>query len=354
MNAPEFVQWLKIKGLFSTVMENYKHFENIYTKCLDVKNQQVLILTDKGYYGKRVPAIMAGCYLLAAKRLKINVDVAVQEPKFTKDVAEPNVVDALANLPERSVIAIATSGKTGSFRKLGKSYRRFVRKNKHQFVSTGGLVHFKTSLFNHMVSAINIDYDKLRQKGRELKEMLDYGKEVSILTKSGTSLRINIQGMTAISNDGFYRDYGGNIPTGEVYIPPRKNKVEGTIVIDGSAKTQDDTLLIKEPIRLRVEKGEVTEIKGGVEAKALERTFEAAAKKAKYPWGIRRIGELGIGINPGASIVGPTIINEKSLGTAHIGIGSNHWFGGSIYAITHLDQVFREPKIFIDNERINV
>ena len=76
--------------------------------------------------------------------------------------------------------------------------------------------------------------------------------------------------------------------------------------------------------------------------------------KAKYPWGIKRVGELGIGINTGAAIVGPTIINEKALGTAHIGVGSNHWFGGSIYAITHIDQVFREPKIYVDNERIKV
>ena len=86
----------------------------------------------------------------------------------------------------------------------------------------------------------------------------------------------------------------------------------------------------------------------------LEQTLLNAEKRAKHPWGIRRIGELGIGINEKARICGPTIINEKTLGTAHIALGSNAWFGGNIYAIVHLDQVFKDPKIWVDGQRIRV
>ena len=60
--------------------------------------------------------------------------------------------------------------------------------------------------------------------------------------------------------------------------------------------------------------------------------------------------ELGIGLNPKAKLVGAMIMDDKVKGTGHIGIGSNYWFGGTIYAVTHFDQVFRNPKIFLDDK----
>ena len=59
-------------------------------------------------------------------------------------------------------------------------------------------------------------------------------------------------------------------------------------------------------------------------------------------------------MNPKAKIIGAMIIDDKTLGTAHIGIGSNYWFGGNIYAIIHLDQVFRNPKIYLDGKVLKV
>ena len=48
------------------------------------------------------------------------------------------------------------------------------------------------------------------------------------------------------------------------------------------------------------------------------------------------------------------IVDDKTLGTAHIGIGSNYWFGGSIYAIIHLDQVFKNPAIYLDGKLLKI
>jgi len=147
---------------------------------------------------------------------------------------------------------------------------------------------------------------------------------------------------------------GGNIPIGEVFTPPKWKHAEGTIVIDGSSAYREGTMLIKNPITLTVEKDEIVEIKGGEEAKKLEGSLIWAYRKAKHPWGIKRIGELGIGINPNASIVGATIIDEKTYGTAHVGIGSNYWFGGTIYAIIHYDQIIRNPSITVDDKPLNI
>lgn len=57
------------------------------------------------------------------------------------------------------------------------------------------------------------------------------------------------------------------------------------------------------------------------------------------------IGELGIGINPGARIVGRMLEDEKALRTAHIAFGNNEDFGGRNSSRAHLDFLFHRPTI---------
>ena len=191
---------------------------------------------------------------------------------------------------------------------------------------------------------------------KKLKKQFDGAEEINITTNAGTDLYYNVKGINSISADGNYTEpgSGGNLPAGEVYAPPNGKRVEGKIVIDGSSRVQNGTILVKEAITLKIEEGNITEISGGKEAKELENTLNWAASVAKHPGSVRRICELGIGLNPKAKIIGATIVDDKVLGTAHIGIGSNYWFGGNIYAIIHLDQVFRNPKIEFDGKILEI
>ena len=66
------------------------------------------------------------------------------------------------------------------------------------------------------------------------------------------------------------------------------------------------------------------------------------------------IGELGIGFNPKINLMGAMVVDEKALGTAHIALGSNYWFGGDIYSISHLDQVFKNPLILFDGKEFKL
>lgn len=145
----------------------------------------------------------------------------------------------------------------------------------------------------------------------------------------------------------------GNLPAGEVYIPPAPMKVEGKIVLDGSIKNRQGCQLLKRPINLFIEKGKIVEINGDGLGKELDKDLDWAESIAKRPDNVRKIGEIGIGTNPQAKVIGPTIINEKALGTAHVAIGSNAWFGGDIRTFVHLDQVFYEPIIRIDGKVFN-
>jgi hypothetical protein len=355
MDERSFITWLKDNHLFRAVHDNSLFFKKILSENLGVKkNSFLLIAGDLGEARARVPAMMMGCYLLAAKRLGYQYILVFQKPKKRGMSACRELISAMSHLPPKGYLTLSLSGKLGSMKSLGKSFRKYIRHNDHRFLSTTGLAELPTFMFSKLVRTMTVDYAAMERKGEKLKRMLDAAKMVRIITDAGTNLKISVDGCTAIANTGVYPNFGGNIPGGEVYIPPKKNQVEGTLIIDGSAKIQNGTLLIKDPIRVRIKEGRIVSIEGKKEARALKETLAEAEKRAKYPWGIRRVGELGIGLNPNAGMIGPTIINEKTLGTAHIAFGSNAWFGGSIYAITHLDQVFLNPKIWVDGKRVIV
>jgi leucyl aminopeptidase (aminopeptidase T) len=59
------------------------------------------------------------------------------------------------------------------------------------------------------------------------------------------------------------------------------------------------------------------------------------------------IGELGIGVNPGAVITGNMLEDEKALGTAHLAFGNNEDFpgGGKNKSKIHRDYLFYRPTI---------
>jgi len=153
---------------------------------------------------------------------------------------------------------------------------------------------------------------------------------------------------------------GGNIPAGEVFISPVVGKTEGLIVYDGSMTFSDGDSILETPISCKVENGFVTDIKGGAEAKRLLKTItEAEArpfvleKEKKLPEGqasiykrnARNIGELGIGLNPAATITGNMLEDEKAFNTCHFAIGEN--YDNDAPALIHLDGVVRSPTITI-------
>ncbi|MDP7324010.1 MAG: aminopeptidase [Candidatus Woesearchaeota archaeon] len=354
MDSNSFVQWLKQEGLFPIVEKYYACFKKVFHDCLKVDKEQVMIIYDEGYPMRRCSALMAGCYVLAAKRLNIAYKLVKQEPKNTGDTANDLVIESLFQFPEKNVLVLCLSGKLGSMKQFGKSWRSYVSSNKHRFVSATGLRDLDTKYFRDLVKSVDLDYQTMQKRAKALKQKIDYANECRILTDKGTNLYVNIQGKQSIANDAEYSKIGGNIPAGEVYFAPRGKRVEGTIVIDGTIRHAEGTLLVKKPVILKVENGEIIDIKGEDEAKILEQSFEKYINQAKYPWGIKRIGEIGIGISEGASLIPVTIVSEKVLGTAHVGIGSNAWFGGTIYAISHMDQVFKNPRIYLDNKKIDI
>ncbi|MBW2972072.1 aminopeptidase [Candidatus Woesearchaeota archaeon] len=155
-------------------------------------------------------------------------------------------------------------------------------------------------------NACNIDYEALQRKYVKLKRILDNGSEVQILGKN-TNLKLSIRGMTALDRQG-----DKNIPDGEVFTAPERDKTEGYIefsypAIRGSREVD----------------GIYLEFKNGKVVSARARKNEKFLKEMlKTDKGSSYLGELGIGVNYNINRYTKNLLfDEKIGGTIHLALG---------------------------------
>lgn len=325
------------------------------------EGEQVIIITNPD---PEVSLISKALYdaVVSAKGRPI---IMYQPAKTQLDFAEPAIIAMFEAKPE---VVISMSAE-----KLGKDQRGIVNPYVHENKKWDNMFHlhmygYKTcrsfwspgTTIDSFVRTVPINYDVLRRQCAAVKGVLDQAVAVHITAPAGTDILIGVKGRLAMSDDGDFSagGDGGNLPAGETFISPENGTAEGVIVYDGSISLYDKTILIKDPIRCTLEKGFITGISGGNDADALFETvtlgeknaieFEAAGKLEKgagaiYARNARGIGELGIGLNPKATIIGNMLEDEKAFRTCHFAIGSN--YDDDAPALIHLDGLVKEPTI---------
>lgn len=333
-----------------------RYLKSVFTDALQPGDKPLTIISDSGHPENQIAPMLSYAYHTAAKNMGFESNLVWQTPRNRVREVSADVLSVLKGLSDKSTMMVSASRRIGTLDGLGKSFRSFSKNYGHRFTSASNLGNVPMEHFNTLISAHRIDYKSMARQQQKLKKKLDATSEITIITKAGTNIRLGVSGSQAVFNHGIYDSpgMGGNLPAGEIYTPINKRDADGTLVIDASSRQKDQTVLCEEPIEVTFEGGVATQIKGGKEALGLKKTYAWAEKRAKFPWGIRMLSELGIGLNERAKIVGATILDEKVKGTAHIATGSNHWFGGNIKAIVHLDQVFKKPLIKLDGKRLNI
>ncbi|MGE0792801.1 MAG: hypothetical protein AB7V77_01315 [Candidatus Woesearchaeota archaeon] len=334
-----------------------KLFERILKENLAVKDEKVLFIGDKGYGTTHLIApIMTNAFSIAANNLGISNSTIYQNTKARNEDSDIVMLRELKNLPPKSVVVVNVSNRVGQLMYLGKSFRTFCKLRQHRFISAASLGMIPTTLFPNIVSSLDVNALKIHKEALKVKKILDNASKVNILTKKGTDLEIGIQNMKALIATGVYTEpgTGGNSIPAETYIPPAPNSVNGTVVIDGSIRTLNKTILCKDIVKMEIKKSLITSMNNSIESRQLQQSLIWANKNSKQPETTRKISELGIGLNDKAKIIGSTIIDEKAKQTAHVAIGSNSWFGGDIKSIIHLDQVFRDPIFKVDGRLMHL
>ena len=327
-------------------------FSKIMKHALNIKHEEVLLISDYGNDENNIATLLGYGYHHAALKKGFKTNVVFQDVKKGFMHADPHVIKTLYGLPQNSVIIVTASNKIGRIGDV-KSFRTFCKEKGHRFISATGLGDIKSIHFDLFMDAMGVNYSRMKKKGIAIKKLWDKAKEITVKTDAGTDITFDVENVDALLNDGEYHNpgTGGNMPAGEVYIAP--HTASGIIVVDGSIKTESGAVLIDESLKLFVEQGRIVRMEGKY-ADLLEHTFEKYESRAKYPERVRMVSELGIGINPHAVLIGSTIMDEKVEGTAHVGIGSNYWFGGKIKTIYHGDQVFKNPRFYVDGKKMEM
>ncbi len=118
------------------------------------------------------------------------------------------------------------------------------------------------------------------------------------------------------------------------------DQINGTLVFDGAVWPPEELGALREPIVMTVQKGVITEFKGGPEAKALERWL----KSFNHPT-MLRVAHCTYGFNPGVTrITGRIVEDERVFGCMEFGIGPS-----SLGAPSHTDGIVLNPSVWADD-----
>lgn len=190
--------------------------------------------------------------------------------------------------------------------------------------------------------AITADYEEVERLTAELADRLT-AADVARIETGEESLTMSLAGRKGIPSDGLIREPGesGNLPSGEGYIAPVEDTAEGAIAFDGGLVGVGT---LDEPVVVRIESGSVASVEGPSADQFLEATEGDDCA--------RRVGELGLGTNPAAEIIGTVLEDEKVYGTCHVAFGDNHGFGGTIECDSHVDGIALEPDVYLDDELV--
>jgi aminopeptidase len=177
-----------------------------------------------------------------------------------------------------------------------------------------------------LFGACLLDWEGEAQRMSRYSERFDAAEEVRIVGAE-TDLTLSLAGREGKVDAG-----GANLPGGEFYFSPVEDSAEGTIAfIEFPAPYAGREVT---GIRLRFEAGRV------VEASA-ESQEEFLVDMLDRDEGARRLGELGIGCNPGITrFMKDTLFDEKIDGTVHLALGNGlPEIGGTNHSEIHWDIV---------------
>ena len=193
-------------------------------------------------------------------------------------------------------------------------------------------------------SAVNKDWDVVREHQQQMVEILDPADEVRIVSGEETDLTMSVAGNETLN------DYGErNLPGGEVFTAPVPDSVEGEVLFDKPLMAQGREI---QDVYLSFEDGEVVEHSAGKNEEVLSAVLETDD-------GARRLGELGIGMNRDIDRFTYNMLFDEKMGdTVHMALGRAYeWTVGEDNeqneSAIHMDMIVdmsEDSRIEVDGE----
>jgi aminopeptidase len=207
----------------------------------------------------------------------------------------------------------------------------------HSMAQDAGMTFDQYAEF--IFDAVLLDWDAEETRLRKIADVFDAAEEVRILAP-GTDLTLSLAGRHGAVEDGHV-----NMPGGEVFYSPLEDSAEG--VIEFSEFPAVYYGREAEGVRLVFEDGRIIDASARAGEAFLIDTLDTDE-------GARRLGELGIGCNPGIQrFMKNVAFDEKIDGTVHLAIGNSYTFtGGTNKSSIHWDIVKdlrRDGRLYADD-----
>ena len=199
-----------------------------------------------------------------------------------------------------------------------------------------------------MVNTVGrIKYDKVLSLGKLLCEIVQKANKVEVYSPAGTHLVAFNQGRRT-RQSGKLADTKGEpiMLAGQVSWCPVEETINGKLVFDGALWPPAELGKLNQPVELTIEKGVITKVEGGPEAKTFDLWLRAFNDPKMY-W----IAHFSLGFNPGVTRPSGRIVeDERIFGCIELGIGSQgaQIMGKTWSSASHTDGVVLNPTIILD------
>jgi leucyl aminopeptidase (aminopeptidase T) len=297
--------------------------------CLQIRPfEPVLIVTDP-----ESSAIGRALYEAAAE--VTDRTLMMMMPTSHKKGSEPP--DYVAELMRKQdVVILATkSSLTHTKARINAS-----RTGRTRIISMPGI---NENMFS--IGGMTADYNALQKEISGLTSIFRRKRDVRVTSPGGTDIRFSIGAKWRTDDNGICNRPGQvmNLPSGRVFVFPKEDTMNGTIVIDGSWEGN----LIQEPIIMEVENGIVTNISESEISEKINSIFAEVSKplnKSKAAL-VKTVAEFGFGMNSRAKVVGNLLEDQVVRGAAHFVLGDNSAYGGKNNIGLQMRGVILKPTI---------
>lgn len=192
------------------------------------------------------------------------------------------------------------------------------------------------------------DFEALGAHAARLAERFDAAHEFHLTSPMGTDLRGSFEGRRGRPLWGVASKPAGFAapPDIEVGASPEEGTAAGQVMIDGSMLFLGPDQLAS-PVELGFEAGRLVSIEGR-EGWRLEDALARANDER-----MTNLAEVSIGLNPFSRPGGSPLELEGIVGGAHIALGNNIAYGGTVDAPSHIDCVLLEATLALDGEPLD-
>jgi leucyl aminopeptidase (aminopeptidase T) len=193
-----------------------------------------------------------------------------------------------------------------------------------------------------------VDFRAAGEKARRLAARFDAASEFQLRSAAGTDLCGSFDGRRGRPLWGIADQAGGYAapPDIEVGASPVEGSATGRVVVDGSLLFLGPDQL-PSPVELRFDGGRLVDV-SGPEAWRLTDALERSGDERMW-----QLAEVSIGLNPFSRPGGSALELEGITGGAHVAVGNNVAYGGSVDARSHIDCVLLEATLSLDGESLD-